>query len=124
MAGRREGKELNKGRVEATKVRRYWPGKRPDWIKEEDDDEDEEELEEEEEASEPAHEAEPVVRTGIAAPVIVKRADDPRLRRLAETQPADRGEARHRHREVAEPQVRAGQPVQHDVSGASAEAVR
>lgn len=75
LAGRTESKELNRGRVEATKVRRYWPGKRPDWIKEEEESDEEEEVEEEgEPEDEGPAQAEPVVRTGIAAPVIVKKA--------------------------------------------------
>lgn len=109
LAGRREVNELNKGRVEATKVRRYWPGKRPDWIKEESEDEEDSEEEEqpqEEEALAPALEEQPVVRTDIAAPVIVKRGDDPRLRRLADIQTGTRAEAQHRQRDVAEAQAR------------------
>ena len=37
LAGRSAENEASRGRVETTKVRRYFPGKRPDWIKEEDD---------------------------------------------------------------------------------------
>lgn len=139
LAGRGQAAELNKGRVEATKVRRYWPGKRPDWVAE---DEEGEELEEEEQdvAEEPAPDGEPAVRTGIAAPVIVKRGwrsasaalvsymPASLLRRVPHASPASlpsagaddprlrrlaearpAGEGRHRQREVVEPQV--GSPV-------------
>ncbi|GAB4819558.1 hypothetical protein N2152v2_006604 [Parachlorella kessleri] len=125
LAGRSQAKELNRGRVEATKVRRYWPGKRPDWVKEDeegqqdDDDESAEDEDEQQAPAEPAPEA-AAVRTGIAAPVIVKKADDPRLRRLAGAQPAERSSARERHREVAEPQVvrRRERPESGDEDGA------
>ena len=84
LAGRHTDKELEKGRVENTRVTRYWPGKAPDWVKE---DEAEENL------------VRGVQRTAIAAPVIVKRADDPRLARLAQ-RPVDREAAVQEHRQI------------------------
>lgn len=45
---------------------------------------------------------------GIAAPVIVKKTDDPRLARLAQVQPVDRAAAlreRHADRDIAAPQI-------------------
>ena len=87
------GQELDRGRGGATQqARRYWPGKAPDWVPPssaaEASDEEEEEA---------------VDRTSVAAPVIVKAKDDPRLARLA-----DKGDNRDRgarHREVAAPRV-------------------
>jgi microfibrillar-associated protein 1 len=112
--------DANKGRVETTKVKRYRPGQQPEWMKT-----GEEEFELAEAVGQATLEAhatgtmygcvgtalcaslEPrvVPYTGVAAPVIVKKADDPRLRRLAERGPVDRGAARDRHREVAAPQI-------------------
>mmetsp|Transcript_33709 Transcript_33709/g.95363 ORF Transcript_33709/g.95363 Transcript_33709/m.95363 type:complete len:462 (-) Transcript_33709:1053-2438(-) len=65
-------KGKNQGRVEQTRVKRYWPGKAPDWAGQEEDDE-------------PlvTHEGKEQNHTNVAAPVIVKKADDPRLQRLA-----------------------------------------
>lgn len=101
-------------------LRRYWPGRKPEWAKEDEEDEDEEEYEEEgaqeaEEAQPEPEAAEPAARTGITVPVIVKRADDPRLARLAAAAPARRGE---RHREVAEPQASAVRRLAARVIGA------
>lgn len=84
LAGRHTEKELEKGRVENTRVTRYWPGKAPDWVKE---DNAEETL------------VRGVQRTAIAAPVIVKKADDPRLARLAQRR-VDREAAVQEHRQI------------------------
>jgi microfibrillar-associated protein 1 len=109
MAGRTADADAAKGRVEATKVKRYRPGQVPDWMKPVEDDP---ELPAAGGRFAPAPAAaaaeEPARRTGVAAPVIVKRADDPRLRRLAEVSPVDRAAAareRHREREVAAPAI-------------------
>lgn len=61
LAARGASEEGNRGRVEATKVRRYWPGKRPDWV----GNEEEEDLAVPSTA--PAAEDEPtsVQRTGV-----------------------------------------------------------
>lgn len=86
------GKEPDRGRGGATQqARRYWPGKAPDWVP---PNSALEASDEEEEA---------VDRTSVAAPVIVKAKDDPRLARLA-----DKGDSRDRgarHREIAAPRV-------------------
>ena len=85
------GQEIERGRGGATQARRYWPGKAPDWVP---SDSVAEASDEEDEAAD---------RTSIAAPVIVKAKDDPRLARLA-----DKGDSRDRgprHREVAAPRV-------------------
>ena len=37
VAARGDGDKGDKGRVETTKVKRYWPGKLPDWAKDEED---------------------------------------------------------------------------------------
>ena len=59
-------------------VKRYWPGRAPDWYNEK-----QAEAESEEDASE---EDEADV-TAIATPVVIKASDDPRLRRLAQVPP-------------------------------------
>jgi microfibrillar-associated protein 1 len=84
LAGRHTDKELEKGRVENTRVTRYWPGKKPDWVNEDDP---EEAL------------VRGVQRTAIAAPVIVKKTDDPRLARLAQRR-VDREAAVQEHRQI------------------------
>lgn len=73
----------NQGRVEQTKVKRYWPGKAPDWAG---SDGEEEALVQKEQGGQ--------VQTGVSAPVVVKRADDPRLQRLAAAQKARAPEVR------------------------------
>ena len=85
------GQEPDRGKGGVTQARRYWPGKAPDWVP---PNSVAEASDEEEEA---------VERTSVAAPVIVKAKDDPRLARLA-----DKGDSRDRgarHREVAAPRV-------------------
>ena len=71
LAGRVPDVEAEKGRVSAAPVQRYWPGKAPEWYK------PDEAAEDEELAAEPG-------TTAPAPPVVLKRADDPRLRRLAQ----------------------------------------
>lgn len=83
LAARHAEKELDKGRIEKTRVKRYWPGKAPEWA--EDDD--------------TVAVAREVVRTDVAAPVIVRKYDDPRLQRLAASR-VDRDEAIEKHREI------------------------
>lgn len=85
------GQEPDRGKGGVTQARRYWPGKAPDWVP---PNSVAEASDEEEEA---------VERTSVAAPVIVKAKDDPRLARLA-----DKGDSRDRgarHREIAAPRV-------------------
>jgi microfibrillar-associated protein 1 len=107
-AGRSAGSQGDKGRIEATKVKRYRPGQVPEWMKTDDQDIDILPL-----ARQPTDQKQPEVledhasvrRTGIAAPVIVKKSDDPRLARLAATGPLNRTAAlrdRHRHLEEEE----------------------
>ncbi|KAL6770888.1 hypothetical protein ACKKBF_B33100 [Auxenochlorella protothecoides x Auxenochlorella symbiontica] len=100
LAARGASEEGNRGRVEATKVRRYWPGKRPDWV----GNEEEEDLAVPSTA--PAAEDEPtsVQRTDIAAPVVVRK-EDPRLRRLQQQQAELAVSEPGRHRDITEPQV-------------------
>lgn len=84
-------REKLRGRVGQTKVKRYWPGRAPEWADDADDggggvfaahDEDMEEAEEERR----------VVR-------IPEGVDDARIRRLGETR-KEREEAVARHREI------------------------
>ena len=65
--------KLLTGSDEHSILRRYWPGKAPDWYQGEPD-EDLSDVSEDDEAE----------VTAVAPPVIVKAAEDPRLRRLAE----------------------------------------
>lgn len=89
LAARASDKEQDRGRVDKARVQRYWQGKAPDWGTEAQDDE----------ARDAGRER---VRTEIAAPVIVRRTDDPRLRRLAasRTTAGEREEVVQRHREI------------------------
>mmetsp|Transcript_21972 Transcript_21972/g.56315 ORF Transcript_21972/g.56315 Transcript_21972/m.56315 type:complete len:481 (-) Transcript_21972:25-1467(-) len=91
-----EGK--NQGRVGQTKVKRYWPGQAPAWAGEQGEEEEGLLALAERVPGRAAGEAgrevgggdggkdeeEEVRTTRVAAPVVVKKADDPRLRRLAE----------------------------------------
>lgn len=79
-------KESEKGRVDQTKVKRYWAGKAPEWALQE-------QVQELQLADREA------IRTEVAAPVIVRKAD-PRLARLAATKAEDVEEVRERHREI------------------------
>ncbi len=88
LAARKTDKEVEKGRVETARVKRYWAGKAPAW------------AEEQEEEAGPREAS----RTAIAAPVIVKKADDPRLARLAQ-RPRDEDGVRERHREIRTAEV-------------------
>jgi hypothetical protein len=89
LAARYTDKEFEKGRVERTKVKRYRAGEAPDW------------------ADEVAKEAQTheVRRAHVAAPVIIKKTDDPRLRRLAQSATVDREEVIQRHREIRAAEV-------------------
>lgn len=60
-------------------VKRYWPGRAPDWYNEKEEEQSESEAE-------PSEEDEADV-TAIAPPVVIKASDDPRLRRLAQVFP-------------------------------------
>lgn len=91
LAARPTDKELEKGRVEKTTVKRYWPGRAPAWI---------EQQQQEAAAAVPAEDAlaQQVQRTAISAPVVVKKVADPRLARLAQRSTGDRDEAVEEHR--------------------------
>ncbi|KAF6255662.1 hypothetical protein COO60DRAFT_191946 [Scenedesmus sp. NREL 46B-D3] len=94
LAARHTDKELEKGRVENTRVKRYWPGRAPAWVESQQQD------------AVPADEAlaQQVQRTAISAPVVVKKAADPRLARLAQRQ-VDREEAVEEHRQIRAAEV-------------------
>lgn len=96
LAGRQTDKELEKGRVEKTTVKRYWPGRAPAWI----------EQQQEQAAAVPSEDAlaQQVQRTAISAPVVVKRVADPRLARLAQRS-TDRDEAVEEHRQIRAAEV-------------------
>eukprot|EP00882_Tetradesmus_deserticola_P007184 GHRQ01007565.1.p1 GENE.GHRQ01007565.1~~GHRQ01007565.1.p1 ORF type:complete len:149 (+),score=33.82 GHRQ01007565.1:232-678(+) len=94
LAARHTDKDLEKGRVENTRVRRYWPGRAPAWVENQQQD------------AVPVDEAlaQQVQRTAISAPVVVKKAADPRLARLAQRQ-VDREEAIEEHRQIRAAEV-------------------
>ena len=81
MAGRRAEKEVNTNRIDPASVKRYWPGKAPDWAKALPAEEEEEAA-----AASQSSDEEGLEADKVAAPVILKKSDDPRLRRLAEAQ--------------------------------------
>ena len=91
-AGRQAQDESEKGRVDRTKVGRYWPGRAPKWA-------------EEQQAGDQAAAAQERVRTEVTAPVIVRRAgDDPRLARLKQSH-ADKDEALAERRQIRAAEV-------------------
>lgn len=115
MAGRSAAAEGEKGRIEATKVQRYRPGQVPHWMRPDQADQDfapltaRDKALREERALSKQQQQQPTQRDSIATPVIVKKAIDPRLARLAAAAPnvgGDRTAAlRERHREVAAPEI-------------------
>ncbi|GIL49029.1 hypothetical protein Vafri_5515 [Volvox africanus] len=90
LAARTALEEADKGRVDKTRVKRYWPGKAPEWA-------EQQQLEEEAPRER--------VRTEVAAPVIVRRADDPRLARLQQSRGADREEALQERRQIRSAEI-------------------
>lgn len=98
LAARHTDKELEKGRVEKTTVKRYWPGRAPVWAEQQQQQPDAAAAGA---GAAPATEealAQQVQRTAISAPVVVKRVADPRLARLAQRSGTDRDEAIEEHR--------------------------
>ena len=97
LAARAADTEGDKGRVAATKVQRYRAGTVPSWV------------DQVEGGDVGGADAAPKERTrteGVAAPVIVKRNDDPRLRRLAQRHTdEDREDALQRRREIRAPEI-------------------
>ena len=97
LAAKASDVEAERGRVSKTKVQRYRAGRAPTWN---------DSLE----AGDQALDASSKERTrteGVAAPVIVRKADDPRLRRLAQShhQEEDREDALQRRREIRAAEV-------------------
>lgn len=82
LAGSAVDKDQEKGRVGQAAVKRYWPGRAPDWY-------NEKEQQQESDGEEASGEDEADV-TAIAPPVVIKASDDPRLKRLAQVCPAAR----------------------------------
>ncbi|KAJ8763139.1 hypothetical protein K2173_025524 [Erythroxylum novogranatense] len=88
-------REKLRGKIGSTKVKRYWPGKAPEWADEADEDGD--------------------ITMARAAAVEryfpsqddsdVARRDDPRLRRLAESRIDNRDEVRAEHRRIRQPEI-------------------
>lgn len=96
LAARHTDKELEKGRVEKTTVKRYWPGRAPAWLEQQKQEAAEAALTEDALAKQ-------VQRTAIT-PVVVKKVADPRLARLAQRS-TDREEAIEEHRQIRAAQV-------------------
>ncbi|XP_073123401.1 uncharacterized protein [Henckelia pumila] len=84
-----------RGKIGQTKVKRYWPGKAPEWADDNDEEGD--------------------IRTGKAAALerafpshegaAIVRKDDPRLRRLAESRFDNRDEVREDHRRIRQAEI-------------------
>jgi len=86
MAARPSDKEAERARVDPTKTRRYWAGKAPEWLQDQ-------QLQDLQLGDKEAQ------RTEIAAPVIVRKADS-RLDRLRARGAEDVEEARDEHRAI------------------------
>lgn len=84
-----------RGKIGQTKVKRYWPGKAPEWADDNDEDADinMSRVASLEKAF-PSHEGADVVRR-----------DDPRLRRLAESRIDNRDEVREDHRRIRQAEI-------------------
>lgn len=84
-----------RGKIGQTKVKRYWPGKAPEWA---DDNDEEGDIRTARvaalEKAFPSHEGADVVRK-----------DDPRLRRLAESRIDNRDEVREDHRRIRQAEI-------------------
>ena len=96
MSGAIPHKEREKGRVETTKVKRYRPGQIPEWMKEEDDGLEirQKSVSRNEFTGRDLFDRDrpqPLRRTAVAAPVVVKKSEDPRLARLAALEPQQEG---------------------------------
>ncbi len=98
LAARPTEQEQDKGRVDQTRVKRYWAGKAPEWASAE------QQIQELQLGGAEAAGRE-VVRTEVAAPVIVQRKADPRLARLAATRSEDLERMREEHREIRAAEV-------------------
>lgn len=107
-AARPADKESEKGRVATTKVQRYRAGHIPDWVEAGGDGD-------QNSAALTGTQVERSRTEGIAAPVIVRKADDPRLRRLAQRHTADEHaeDALARRREIRTAEVVAQQSRRH-----------
>lgn len=79
-----------RGKIGQTKVKRYWPGKAPEWA--------EEEVEDEE------PDVAPRSSTTVHLQKPISEKDDPRLRRLAESR-CDKDEAVVRHRQIRHAEI-------------------
>ncbi|KAH9602105.1 hypothetical protein KSS87_001854 [Heliosperma pusillum] len=88
-------REKLRGKIGQTKVKRYWPGKAPDWADEVEEDAD-------------LHTSSTSNRVSIdkAFPSDdINSVDDPRLRRLATTRTVDRDEIRADHRRIRQAEI-------------------
>lgn len=84
-----------RGKIGQTKVKRYWPGKAPEWADDNDEDGDIRMARAAAlEKAFPSHEGADVVRK-----------DDPRLRRLAESRIDNRDEVREDHRRIRQAEI-------------------
>lgn len=84
-----------RGRIGQTKVKRYWPGKAPEWADDPDEDEDMRMTRAVAlEKAFPSHED-----------ADIAKRDDPRLRRLAESKIDNREEVRADHRRIRQAEI-------------------
>ncbi|CAA2982531.1 microfibrillar-associated protein 1-like [Olea europaea var. sylvestris] len=84
-----------KGKIGQTKVKRYWPGKAPEWADDNDEDGD----------IRMARVAELEKAFPIFEETDFMRKDDPRLRRLAESRIDNREEVREDHRRIRQAEI-------------------
>lgn len=91
-------REKLRGKIGQTKVKRYWPGKAPEWA---DEAEEESDLRATSARQRALDQAFPSSDDSAA----VNAAADPRLRRLAENRAADRDEIRADHRRIRQAEI-------------------
>ncbi|XP_074281033.1 uncharacterized protein LOC141605977 [Silene latifolia] len=89
-------REKLRGKIGQTKVKRYWPGKAPDWA---------DEAEEEADLRTSSSNRNRVSFEQAFPSDDINSVDDPRLRRLAETRAIDRDEIRADHRRIRQAEI-------------------
>lgn len=89
-------REKLRGKIGQTKVKRYWPGRAPEWA---------DEAEEEDDLRTSRQRALDQAFPPSDDSAAVKAADDPRLRRLAQSRAADRDEIRADHRRIRQAEI-------------------
>ncbi|KAJ6795059.1 microfibrillar-associated protein 1-like [Iris pallida] len=90
-----------RGKIGQTKVKRYWPGKAPEWA----EDADEELLDDIKKSSSSSFSLEKAFPSHEHDPGVVPKADDRRLRRLAESRSEKLDEVRADHRRIRQAEI-------------------